>query len=320
MNPRPHVDAAVPFLDEAAIRPLLRFEELIPAMEQALVDFSAGRVVQPVRSIISVPDSDGRMGIMPAVYGDVMGAKLVNVFPNNVTHGLTSHLALIVLFRSDTGETLAVMDGRLITELRTAAVSAVATKLLSSPSARTLAILGSGVQARAHFRALRLVRSFEDIRVWSLDGHHAQILAEEIGGTAMSAEEAVRYADVVVTVTNLPEPVLRGAWLKLGAMINAVGAVGPNRRELDEEAMHGAVVVDSRDAALVESGDVLLARASMYAELGELLAGTKPKPQAGITVFKSLGIAVEDLAAAKLVLELWHKSRGQDSVGIRMHP
>ena len=309
MNPHPHGDAAVPYLDEAVIRPLLRLEELIPAMERALVDFSAGRVVQPVRSIISVPQHNGLMGLMPAVYGDIMGAKLVNVFPDNVTRGLTSHLAVIVLFRSDTGETLAVMDGRLITELRTAAVSAVATKLLSSPNARTLAILGSGVQARAHIRALRLVRSFKHIRVWSRNRYHAQTLADEIGASATSAEEAVRDADVIVTVTNSPEPVLRGAWLKSGALVNAVGAVGPNRRELDEEAMCGAVVVDSREAAMIESGDVLLARASVYAEVGELLAGTTPRPQAEITVFKSLGIAVEDLAAAKLVLEARKKSR-----------
>ncbi len=309
MQPHPHGDAAVPFLDEAAIRPLLRLEELIPAMERALIDFSAGRVVQPVRTIISVPQHDGLMGLMPAVYGDVMGAKLVNVFPDNVTRGLTSHLAMIVLFRSDTGETLAVMDGRLITELRTAAVSAVATKLLSSPNARTLAILGSGVQARAHVRALRLVRNFEEVRVWSRNRHHAKTLAEEIGASATSAQQAVRDADVIVTVTNSPDPVLRGGWLKPSALINAVGAVGPNRRELDEEAMRGAVVVDSREAALIESGDVLLARAGIYAELGELLAGTKPKPQAPITVFKSLGIAVEDLAAAKLVLEARQRSR-----------
>jgi thiomorpholine-carboxylate dehydrogenase len=293
----------VRFLDEAAIRTLLRFEGLIPAMAQALIDFSAGRVLQPVRGILSIPQHHGFMGVMPAVYGDVMGAKLVTLYPDNGSRGLPTHQAVIALFGAATGEPLAMMDGRLITEMRPAAVSAVATKLLSASGARSLAILGSGVQARAHFHALSLVRKFDDIRVWSRNSKHAQALAEEIGARATSAEDAVRCADVVVTVTNSPEPVLQGSWLKPGVLVNAVGAVGPKNREVDDDAMSGAVVVDSREAAMKESGDVLLANAPIYAELGELLAGTKPMPQANITVFKSLGLAVEDLAAAKLVLE-----------------
>lgn len=309
MNPPRHLSPAGSFLDEAAIRSVLRLEDLIPAMERALIDFSAGRVLQPVRSIIDLPQHNARMGIMPAVYGDIMGAKLVNVYPDNAARGLPTHLASIAIFRSDTGETLAVMDGRLITELRTAAVSAVATKLLASPTARTLAVLGSGVQARAHARALALVLKFDDIRVWSRDPQHAQAFASEIGATTTSVEDAVRGADVVATCTDSPEPVLRGAWLKTGVLVNAVGAVGPARRELDDDAMRGAVVVDSRDAALRESGDVLLAGAQIYAEIGELLAGTKPRPQAEVTVFKSLGLAVEDLAAARLVLEKLESAR-----------
>ncbi len=302
MNQLPHPQPAVPFFDEAAVQRVLRLEALLPAMERALIDFSAGRVLQPVRSIISVREHGGFMGLMPAVYGDIMGAKQVNFYPNNGALGLPTHLAIIALFRSQTGEPLAIMDGRLITELRTAAVSAVATRLLSRPDARRLAILGSGVQARAHFRALSLVRKFEEIRIWSRNSQNAKLLAEEIGGIATSAEEAVRDADVVVTVTASSDPVLRGRWLKPGVLINAVGAVGPTRRELDDDAMRGAFVVDSREAALKESGDMLLAGASIYSELGELLAGTKPKPEADITVFKSLGLAVEDLAAARLVL------------------
>jgi ornithine cyclodeaminase/alanine dehydrogenase-like protein (mu-crystallin family) len=294
----------VGFLDEAAIRPLLSFEALIPAIQRALIDFSSGRVLQPVRSILSIKHYRGFMGVMPAVYGDVMGAKLVTLYPDNGSRGLPTHQAVIALFRADTGEPLAMMDGRLITEMRTAAVSAVATKLLSVSDARSLAILGSGVQARAHFHALSVVRKFDDVRVWSRNPQHAQALADKIGGRATSAEDAVRGADVVVTVTNSPEPVLRGTWLKPGALVNAVGAVGPRHREVDDDAMRGAVIVDSREAAMKESGDVLLANAPIYAELGELLAGTKPMPQAKITVFKSLGLAVEDLAAAKLVLEM----------------
>ena len=301
---------SIRFLDEETICPLLRLEDLIPAMERALIDFSAGRVVQPVRSVIPVVQYRGFMGLMPAVYGDVMGAKLVNLYPENSARGMPTHQAIIALFNAETGEPLAMMDGRLITELRTAAVSAVASKLLSAPGAKGLAILGSGVQARSHFRALSLVRKFDDVRVWSRNQENAQALAEEIGARSMSAEETVRGADVVVTVTESSAPVLRGAWLKPGALVHAVGAVGTKNRELDDDAMRGAVIVDSREAAMKESGDILLANAKIYAELGELLAGTKPKPQAEITVFKSLGLAVEDLASARLVLEALEETSG----------
>jgi ornithine cyclodeaminase/alanine dehydrogenase-like protein (mu-crystallin family) len=300
----PQLDPQVPYFSEAAVREVLHYEELIPAMERALGDFSTGKVLQPVRSILPVTRYRGFLGIMPAVYGDIMGAKLVTLFPNNGDLGLPTHQGIIVLLRATTGEPLAVLDGRLITEMRTAAVTAAATKLLADPKAHTLAILGSGVQARAHWQALRLVRDFSEVRVWSRNPAHAQALAAEIGGAAMSAEDAVGGADVVVTVANVSEPILFGRWLKPGVLVNAVGAVGANKRELDDAAMQGAVVVDSREAAMVESGDILLAGATIYAELGELLAGKKPRPPAGTTVFKSLGLAVEDLAAARLVIDL----------------
>ena len=159
------------------------------------------------------------------------------------------------------------------------------------------------MQARAHVRALGAGTKIQDIRIWSRDPQHAKLLADEIGGIATSAEEAVRDADIVVTVTNSSEPMLRGKWLKPGVLVNAVGAVGPKRRELDDDAMRGALIVDSREAAFQESGDILLAGANIYAELGEVLVGSKPRPQSEITVFKSFGLAVEDLAAAKLVLD-----------------
>jgi thiomorpholine-carboxylate dehydrogenase len=302
MNAPSTGSTSLQFLDENAIRPLLRFKELIPAMERALIDFSAGRVVQPVRTVVTIPDHGGFMGLMPAVYGDIMGTKLVNFYPDNGKLGLPTHQAVIAVFRAKTGEPLAVMDGRLITEMRTAAFSAVATKLLAAPSPIRLAILGSGVQARAHFQALSIVRQFSEVAVWSRNTLNAKVLAEEIGATAVSAEQAVRDADVVVTVTSATEPILRGAWLKPGALVLAVGAVGPTRRELDSDTMRGTVIVDSRDAAAKESGDILLAKATIYGELGELLSGAKPVPKADVTVFKSLGIAVEDLASARLVL------------------
>ncbi len=290
-------------LDEAAIRPHLTYESLIPAMGRALAAFSAGQITQPVRTIVGIPAHAAFYGIMPVADSTMLGTKLVTVYPGNAALGRPTHQAIIQLFDAETGTPLAVLDGRLITEMRTAAVSALATQLLAAPNARTLAILGSGVQARAHAAALRTVRAFDRIRVWSRNADNARRLAAEIGAEATSAEEAVREADVVVTVTHSPTPVLRGEWLADGVLVNAVGAVGRTTREVDSDAMSGAVIVDSRAAAVEEAGDVLLAGATIYAELGELVAGTKPLPVAKRTVFKSLGLAVEDLAAARLVYE-----------------
>jgi thiomorpholine-carboxylate dehydrogenase len=210
-------------------------------------------------------------------------------------------MALIILNDRETGAPLAVMDGRLITEMRTAAVSAAATKLLAPKDAKVLAILGSGVQARSHFESLRLVRNFEEIRVWSQTKANAEAFAKEIGAKVTSAEAAVRGADVVVTVTSSKIPVLKGAWLKRGCHVNAVGACRPDWRELDDDAMRNVLFVDSREAAMKESGDVILSGAKIYAELGEALAGKIPSRANEITIFKSLGMAVEDIASALLV-------------------
>jgi ornithine cyclodeaminase/alanine dehydrogenase-like protein (mu-crystallin family) len=287
-------------LDEDKIRSALSYEKLIPTMSRALAAFSTGRVTQPVRTILSIPDHSAFYGVMPVADETMLGAKLVTVYP----HSEPTHKAVIQLFDAATGTPLALLDGRLITEMRTAAVSAVATQLLASPNAHTLAILGSGVQARAHVAALRLVRTFDQIRVWSRNVEHAKRFADEVGAQVTSAEEAVRGADVVCTVTHSPEPVLKGEWLDHNAHVNAVGAVGRATREVDGVAMaRSTVIVDSRAAALQEAGDVLLAGATIYAELGELIAGSQPVPPEGRTVFKSLGLAVEDLAAARLVYE-----------------
>jgi thiomorpholine-carboxylate dehydrogenase len=196
------------------------------------------------------------------------------------------------------------MDGRLITELRTAAVSAVATRRLTAPGIRTLAILGAGVQARSHLEALRMVRDFDEVRVWSRTPERAIRFARENGvRAAASAEACVRGADAVVTVTSSAEPVLRGEWLRPGAYVNAVGAVGPARRELDDAAMQAAIVVESREAAAQESGDIILAGAAVHAEIGELLEDTRKSTGAARIVFKSLGMAVEDITAAALVYD-----------------
>src|SRR6266481_2875853 len=291
------------FLNEEQVREHLRMADLIPAMEKALIDFSAGRVTQPVRSIISVDvgAATGFLGLMPALTPDGLGLKAVTFYPSNAERGIPTHMATIFLVDPQTGTPLAIMDGRLITEMRTAAVSAVATKLLAPADAKILAILGSGVQAHSHVEALQLVRRFEEIRVWSHTSEHAKRFAREIGAKATSAEEAVRGADVIVTVTNSKTPVLKGTWLKAGCHVNAIGACRPDWRELDDEAVSNVVFVDSREGALNESGDVILSGAKIYAELGEALAEKVPSRANETTIFKSLGMAVEDIAAALLV-------------------
>jgi ornithine cyclodeaminase/alanine dehydrogenase-like protein (mu-crystallin family) len=295
-------------LTEEQVRALLFYEDLIPAIRKALMDFSAGRVQQPVRSILRV--GSGWFGVMPAAYGSVMGAKMVTFYPGNAELKKHTHMAMIQLFRSDTGEPLVTMDGRLITEMRTAAVSAVAIDHLAPAEAKVLAILGSGVQARSHIRALAGIRRFTEIRVWSRTPDHAQQFASEIGGRVKAtAEQAVVGADVVLALTSSPQPILKGEWLSPHAMVCAIGAATPDRRELDEEAMHGAVVVESREAAMKEAGDIVLARAQVRAEIGELLNGAVLERGERAVVFKSVGIAVEDIAAAKLVYDKLSKER-----------
>jgi ornithine cyclodeaminase/alanine dehydrogenase-like protein (mu-crystallin family) len=290
------------FLDESAVRRLLRMEEVIAAMDQALTTFSLGEVVQPVRTMLPVSEYQGFLGLTPAYTGQALGAKLVAFYPRNT--GLPTHHAVIQLFKPETGEPLATMDGRLITEVRTAAVSAVATKHLARADASVLAILGSGVQARSHLEALLLVRGFDEVRVWS--PRHAAEFASEFGiSAAPSAEAAVRGADVVVTATTSQTPVLCGAWLSPGVHINAVGAPRPDWRELDDGVLERArLFVDSREAAAKESGDVIAAGLErVVGEIGEVAAGTLPGRRSSdeITVFKSLGLAVEDVATANLV-------------------
>lgn len=297
------------YLGEEKVRSLLTWEALLPAVERALIDLSAGKIRQPVRSIVAVPEHHGLFGLMPAVDGDLMGVKLVAVYERNVDH--PTHQAVIQLLSVKTGEPLVAMDGRLITEMRTAAVSAVATRLLARPDADVLAILGSGVQARSHLAALRLVRKFKEIRVWSRTPEHARQFADAYGLLAMeSAESAVRGAGLVVSVSTVREPLVRGAWLAEGALVCAVSAVGPDKRELDDAAMQGYIVVESREAAMHESGDLLDSGQMIAAEIGELLAGkaagtAKLPHNRPWTVFKSLGVGATDLAAARVVWEGW---------------
>jgi ornithine cyclodeaminase/alanine dehydrogenase-like protein (mu-crystallin family) len=300
-------------LDEADVRKALRWDELIVSMEEALAAFSAGRALQPVRNMLTIEEGKRYLGIMPAVTGEAMGAKLVSFYPANAGTSIPTHMAMVLLFGTETGEPLAVMDGRLVTEMRTAAVSAAVTRRLASPDSRILAILGSGVQAKAHLEVLRDLYPFDEVRVWSRTPEHARRFAQEHGATAMDAESAVRGADVVVTATNAEAPVLHGAWLTRGAHVNAVGSPRPTWRELDDAVMQNCLIVDSREAALKESGDVILSKATIYAEAGEIFAGTKPSPAAETTVFKSVGLAVEDIAAAKLVFDRIANGRARPS-------
>ncbi len=290
------------FLDEEKVRALLRMEELIPVMAQAMRDLSAGQVEQPVRLVLPVAEHKGFFGVMPACGGGALGAKLVTFYPNN--EGIPTHHAMILLFRPETGEPLVTMDGRLITEMRTAAVSAVATDLLARREPGVLAILGSGVQAQSHLEALRIVRQFREVRVWS--PRRGAEFAKKFGVTAAAtAEDAIRGADVIVVATSATSPVLKGEWVAPGAHINAVGATRPNWRELDDHLLVRAkLYVESREAAGKESGDVIAA-GKIFAELGEVIAGAKAgrETEDEITLYKSVGVAIEDVATAALVYQ-----------------
>jgi alanine dehydrogenase len=287
-------------LDEDEVRKVLKMRDLIAAMQRALSELSGGRAVQPLRTVIPVAEHQGFLGVMPAYVSGALGAKLVTFFPNN--RDIHTHHAVIILFKPETGEPLVTMDGRLITEMRTAAVSAVATRTLARPDAAVLAILGSGVQARSHLEALRLVRRIREVRVWS--PRNAPAFAARFRVRAAgSAEEAVRGADIVVVATTSKTPVLKGAWLSPGTHVNAVGASRPDWRELDDEVMaRSKVFVDSREACSRESGDVI-AGGKIAAEIGAVVSGAAPGRTSAdeITLFKSVGVAVEDVVSADLV-------------------
>jgi thiomorpholine-carboxylate dehydrogenase len=310
------------WLNEADVRAVLSMDGLIEAMEAALAAFSAGSVKQPVRTVIEAPG--GFFGSMPAYLGTTpaMGAKLVTVFHDNPSHGLTTHLATIVLLDPATGNLLAILDGRFITEARTAAVSAVATRYLARKDAAVLAIIGSGVQARSHLEALSLERKFSDVRCWSPSAAHVAEFVSESKKHSIraveSAEAATRGADVIVLVTASPVPVIEDSWVRPGACVISVGACRPNQREMDPALVARArLVVDSRAAALKESGDVVqgilegrFPESHIAAELGEVVADPKlgRRNADEITIFKSLGLAVEDVAAADLAYRLATKS------------
>ncbi len=298
-------------LDEAQVRALLTMPDLIDAMDRALTAFSAGSVVQPVRTIVDLADRHAFFGLMPAYVpsAPALGAKLVTVYHSNLERGLPSHLATILLFDPETGALDAILDGRYITEARTAAVSAVSAKKLARKDSSVLAILGSGVQARSHLEALGHVHQYRQVRAWSPTRANLDKFCGETGAIAMAtAEAAVRDADVIALTTASPTPVIESAWVKDGAHVISVGACRPTQREMDPALVARAkLFVDSRAAALQESGDVVMAigegrftQSHIVAELGEPAA--RRASDSNVTIFKSLGLAVEDVAAAHLAV------------------
>jgi ornithine cyclodeaminase/alanine dehydrogenase-like protein (mu-crystallin family) len=298
------------FFSEDDVRARLHLPYLIDAMEQALVEFSAGRVQQPVRTVLEFGGERSLFGLMPSYVPSLpaLGAKLVTVCAGNAKRELDTHQAIIVMLDPETGVTRAILEGRYITEVRTAAVSAFSTRRLARKDAKVLGILGSGVQARSHFRALSLVREFREVRVWSPNAERLRKFADETGAIAMpSAADVVRGADVVVAATSAAAPVIQNEWVGDGTHVIAVGSCVPWQRELDPALVERArLVVDSRAAALKEAGDVVMGIAEgrwtaehIAAELGELPSRQNDRE---ITVFKSLGLAVEDIFAANMVL------------------
>jgi ornithine cyclodeaminase len=308
-------------LTEQDVRAVLPMDDLVTAMEVALERFSAGSVRQPLRTVVDAA-GHGFYGVMPAYMEDppALGTKLVSVYHGNTARGLTTHLATIVLHDPATGELQAVMDGRYITEARTAAVSAASTKHLARREARVLAILGTGVQARSHAAAMLCVRPFDEIRIWGRRADHAAALAAELAPSLRvrvdavpTAHDAADGADVIALVTASPTPVLTRADVRGGAHICAVGACRPNQREMDTALVTASrVFVDSRAGALAEAGDLVIPiqegafdAGHIAAELGDVFGGRAEgrRTPDEITVFKSLGMAVEDVAAARLAFE-----------------
>ena len=313
----------------AALSPGACFE----AMTAVLAGHALGETFMPLRSVMMPPGAAGFMGLMPGWRGGpgdgtaAFALKVVCIMPGNPGRGLDAHQGLVTLFDGETGVPTAILDASAVTAVRTAAVTAVATSVLARDDARTLAILGAGTQARAHLRALAGVRDFEQVRIYAPTRAHAQAVVQEMaeemaraaepGGAARgelsvaaSAEEAVREADVVVTVTSAREPVLRHAWLMPGAHVSAVGASTPQARELDTDTVAAsALFCDSRESLRHEAGEFRLAVAEgkiageehVRAEIGEVLAGTADgrRDPGELTLFRSLGLAIEDLAAAE---------------------
>ena len=308
------------FVNEPGVHELLPMEACIPLMREALVSLARGDVVLPLRTKMPLPDGSGVLGLMPGYLGEPesFGLKILTVMPGNHGTPYDSHQGAVMLFGVEHGEPLAILDATAITAIRTAAASAAATQALARPEAGDLALVGSGAQARTHLAAMQCVRPLRRVRVWSRSSASAERLAHEEGErhglvieVAASAAEALAGADLVCTTTAAREPILRGEWLSPGAHVNAVGACFPTNRELDTEAVRRSrFFTDCRESCLNEAGDFLLAReegaiddAHLLGELGDVFLGTTPGRRSpdDITIFESLGVAIEDLASAHFI-------------------
>jgi alanine dehydrogenase len=304
-------------VNQADVPALLPMGECVDVMAKALAGLARGEVLMPLRSVMWLPERVGALGTMPAYAGDrnVMGLKVISVFPGNHGTEFDSHQGAIMLFETKNGRPLAIVDATSVTAIRTAAVSGVATRLLAREGAGDLAILGSGTQARVHLEAMRLVRPIRRVRVWSRNRDHAALFAAREGQrhgltveTSATAQDAVADADVICTTTSSAEPVLKGEWIAPGAHINAVGSSVPFARELDTTAVvRSRLFVDRRESTVNEAGDFLFPKKEgvigddhIQGEIGEVLIGRVPGRRSAdeITLFKSLGLAIEDVASA----------------------
>lgn len=307
-------------LSETQVQSLIDIDELIAALEQAHVQYSTGKAVMPVRLVVPLPQIAGRITSMPGFLSDdkALAMKVVTYFQENPKQNLPAILGTILLFSAETGKLIAVMDGSYITGIRTACASAMATKMLAKAETPVLGILGAGVQARTHIQALSRVRNIKLVRIYSPSGTSASAIKRDLEPTtgitievASSPEEALRDADIVVSATTAKTPVVKFASLKAGVHINAVGSHRPDARELDGATVARAkVIVDSREAIMAECGDVLLAieessisKDHVHAEIGDVLSGAKSGRSSAneITIYKSVGIAIQDVATASLV-------------------
>ena len=308
------------FVNESGVHELLRMEACIPIMRDALISLTNGDVVMPLRTKVRLPDGSGVLGLMPGYLGhpQSFGLKVVTVMPGNHGTPYDSHQGVVMLFGVKHGEPLAILDATAITAIRTAAASAAATDSLANPDAGDLALVGSGAQAHTHLAAMQCVRTLRRVRVWSRSRANCEHFASEEGErsgltieVAASAEDAVRGADIICTTTAAREPILRGEWLATGAHVNAVGACFSTSRELDTESVRRSrFFTDCRESCLNEAGDFLIARAEgaiddahLLGELGEVFLGkvSGRVSRDDITIFESLGVAIEDLASAHFI-------------------
>ncbi len=308
-------------VNQEEVRRIFPMAECIEVMEQAFLSLAGGKITQPLRSIMPVPGGSV-LAMMPSYNADIqaLGAKVISVFPGNHGTEFDAHQGIVLLYEAVHGSLKAIIDATAVTGIRTAAVSAVATRKLANPGTKSLAILGAGTQGKAHLEAMRLLFNFERVHVWDVFPEAAKRFAESESKRtgldvrcAATAEEAVVDHDLVCTTTPAKEPILRGSWIKAGAHINAIGACTPVTRELDTEAVQkSSLFVDRLESTLREAGDFIIAKnegavddSHIKGELGDLLAGTINGRQSKdeITLFKAVGLAMQDLASANYIYE-----------------